>query len=486
MKRIMNKGGYTLYLFFLLCGTCFYSCKVGKNYVKPEFELPVAYQVPDSAVHLADSIMLPWSSFFDDTVLVELLHHAIAHNFDMQGVLKDVAIADQYFKRSKAAFAPTLDADILGINRQYRSQYFYSNPSSGWYDQSGTEPPPTMYNYQSQFYNSLQMSWELDIWGKLRRQKEAAKADYFQNYETRKLFQTNLVAQIAEDYYYLLMLDEQLEVARRNFHFRDSTLRMVALQYEAGEVTALAVQQTRAQVLVAAALIPQLEKEIEIQENALKLITGALPAHIPRSAQLSAIQQNTILTNLPLYLVQNRPDVLRAEYELVAANANVGVAQAYRYPNLTISLTGGLNAMLPQNWFNLPGALFGGLVTGLSQPLLNKRKLKTDYEVAQLQRDKAEIDFQKSVYEAVVETENALLTINKLQEQLLIAEEQVRVAQEAVGSADLLFKAGFATYLEVITAQSNVLDSELNLVTLKANILSARVQLYRALGGGWK
>lgn len=464
-------------------------CKVGQDYTRPATQLPPVYRSGDS---LTDSIGLadiPWREFFSDSALVDLMDSALAHNYDLQRALKNIQIANQYVRRSKAAFFPSVEADVAGVNQQRRSEHFYSNPSSGWYgeDGPGENPPDVLFNYQSQYYSVLGTNWEIDIWGKLRRQKEAAVAEYLQTDEARKAVQTSLIAAIADGYYNLLMLDAQMEVAQRNLRLNDSTLRIVKLQYAAGEVTALAIQQTESQMLVAASLIPSLEQEIAVQENTLMALTGRMPDGILRSTSLEGLPTDDAFSvGVPLHLMRNRPDVRAAELALQAANAEVGVAQAFRYPSLSISATVGLNAMMPQNWFNLPGSLIGGFIGGITQPVFSGRRLKTQHEVAKLERDKAELDLHQSVLDATTEVSNALIMVQKLRERYAIAEQRVATAQQAVQSANLLFRSGYASYLEVITAQSNALNSELDLTSIKQRQLNAKVELYRALGGGWK
>src|SRR5690606_20034728 len=227
------------------------------------------------------------------------------------------------------------------------------------------------------------------------------------------------------------------EVARRNLKLSDSTLRIVRLQRDAGEVSSLALQQTESQMLVAASLIPQLEQEIALQENALMALTGRMPDSVHRSSALMDWRmQEADDVGVPLQLLANRPDVRDAELALRSANAEAGVAQAYRYPTLTIDASGGLNAMLPENWFNIPGALFGGLISSATQPVFSRRRLKTQHEIAKLERDKAEIAFQRTVMDAVHEVANALVMIDKLNEQYTIAEQRVSTAQLGVKNAN--------------------------------------------------
>lgn len=484
--KIMHKAPYIILLFFVsLSGL--YSCKVGKNYQRPKLDLPEKYR---DEIEPADSVGIGniyWKDFFVDSTLHKLIDTAIVYNYDMRKALKNIQIADQRVMQARAEFLPEINAELGTINRQFRSKNFYSTPTAKWYEENGRTPPENLYAYTPQNITSLGLSWELDIWGKIRRLNESALAQYLQTYEARKLLQTQLVANVAEGYYNLLMLDAQLEVAQRNLQLTDSTARIVKLQRDAGQVTSLAIQQTESQKLAAQSLIPQLERQVVVQENTLRALAGQLPDSIKRSAALTDfLIEDSVSAGVPLYMVSHRPDVRSAELALRAANADVGVAQAYRYPTLTINAEGGLNSMLPSNWFKIPGSLFGGIIGSLTAPVFNKRKIKTDIEVAKLERDKAELDFQQVVLDAINEVTNTLVGIKKLQEEYEIAERRVQVTRLGIRQAGLLFKAGYATYLEIITAQQNAIDSELELVSLKQQLLIARVELYRALGGGWQ
>lgn len=462
-------------------------CKVGKDYQRPDIDIPEHYG--EKAAEPLDTTnvgQISWENFFEDPVLRELIDSTISNNLDMKDALKSIQIASQRLRESRAGYFPEVDGNI-GSTQQWRSKNYYGSPMSQYYGDQ--EAPESMFRQQSQWEAGVNFNWELDIWGKIRRQNESSLAQYLETYEARKLLQTELIAEVAQGYYNLLMLDQQIEVAKRNLALSDSTLKMVKLQWDAGLITSLAIQQTEAQRLVAAALIPELEQQISIQENALMELTGKMPGPIERSRanRLSTDQfQDSLSYGVPLDLVRFRPDIRAAELELRAANAEVGVAQAYRYPSLTLSASAGLNAMMPENWFNIPGSLFGTLIGGVTQPIFQGRRLKTNFEVAKLERDKAEIAFQKSVLGAVNDVTNALKAIEKLNERYQIGEAKVTNSRLAVKNAALLFRSGLATYLEVITAQSNALESELDLVVIKQLQQNARIDLYRALGGGWR
>jgi outer membrane protein TolC len=223
-----------------------------------------------------------------------------------------------------------------------------------------------------------------------------------------------------------------------------------------------------------------------VQQNALKLLTGELPGQVShaKSFTASAVMTTNLATGIPARMVQLRPDVKAAELGLKVANARVGVAQANFYPSFVITASGGLNAFKTGNWFDVPGSLFGLVAGSVTQPLLQKRQLKTQLAIAKVNRDQSEISFKQSVFTAMTEVSDALVKVNKLQEQQVLTQAKTDTLQHAIFNARLLFRSGMANYLEVITAQSNVLQSELALADIKRQQLSAIVQLYRALGGG--
>jgi len=461
-------------------------CTSGKNYTQPQLDLPSEFKhSPEDQGDSTNIARINWRDFFDDEVLVSLIDTALKNNLNLQQYSKDVGIATQDLKQARVNFLPEINAELGYYEREYHSGGYYSNPSSNYY--GDREPPKTWYITQVNHRNTLAASWELDIWGRFRREKEAALASFMQSAEFLKSVQTSLVAEVASSYYNLLMLKEQLKVAQRNLDLNDSTLRIVELQYKAGQVTSLAVRQTEAQKLLAASLIPQLEGEIEIQNNNLNQLLGNYPGDIQVGQELKEVSLTTnISAGVPLELITNRPDVAASELGLVAANARVGIAQALKYPSITLGADLGLDAMELKNLFNPGLSLFGMFTGAITQPIFQRRRLKTNYQIALLQRDIAELAFRENFLNAVTEVSNELVRIRKLQEQFEITEQRLSNAQTAVQNADMLFKSGFANYLEVITAQSNALDTELELVSTRMELLVSNIELYRVLGGGWE
>jgi NodT family efflux transporter outer membrane factor (OMF) lipoprotein len=452
------------------------SCKVGKEYQRPELELPQQF----NAVSYADTSSIAdigWKNFFTNPDLQSLIDKGMRYNHDLLKAFKRIDMAQARVKQAKLLQLPDLDFQMTAqVNR----------PSDN--SLNGLSAKSFLGKSYVEYYSTgINLSWEADIWGKLRNQKEATLAEYLQTYEGAKAVQTQLVADIAQGFFNLLMLDKQLEISRRNLVLNDSFLVATRLLKEAGLGNLLAVQRAESQRQTTALLIPALEEDIALQENALQILTGQLPGALPRNASLNDfIVPDNLSSGLPASIVSRRPDVRSNEMALVAANAQVGVAQANMYPALNITVGGGLESFKASNWFNIPSSLFGFAAGTIAEPIFRRRELKTQFEIAKLQRDEAVVQFRQTVLQAVTEVSNALVQADKLRQQEVIATAQVDTLHRAVFNAQLLFKSDLANYLEVITAQTSALLAELNLASVQRQELAAMVELYRSLGGGWK
>jgi outer membrane protein, multidrug efflux system len=462
-------------LFALLLS--FFACRVGRNYERPSLPLPTAY----AGVATGDTLSIAsakWSEFYTDPLLRQLIDTALRNNYDLQTALARIAISGEEVRRAKAAFLPTLSVQA-GAN----TSVYGKNTLNGISYQAFLGK-----DHLEDYSLEANLSWEADIWGKIRRQKEAALASYLGSREAARAVQTTLVADVAQGYYNLLMLDAQLDIARHSLALGDSILDMTRLQKTAGDVTQLAVEQADVQRQAAALLVPQLEQGVAVQENALHILTGTLPGSpVPRQSDIRTLPAPEHLdAGVPAALVSRRPDVREAEMGLVTANARVGAAQANLYPVLSITAGGGLDAFKASNWFSVPNSLFGLLGGTLVQPILEGRQLKTQFEQAKIAREQAVIAFRQSVLNAVGEVSNALVSYTKLQDQERVAGVRLETLRTAIGHAQLLYRSGLANYLEVITAQGNLLESELDYASIKRQQLSEQVELYRSLGGGWE
>lgn len=467
------------YLFYVPILVTFFigACRIGEKYQRPALALPAQYRNatnPDTA----SVASIEWKQFFPDAELLKLIEKAIARNNDLLSAIKRLEIAGQQLKQAKMLNVPQLNASVYGETNRPSKNSLNGLSTNSFLGK----------NHIETYTANLDLSWEADIWGKLSRQKEAALAGYLQSAEAAKAVQTQVVANVVDAYHNLLMFDRQMEIARRNVLLSDSTLKFTRLLRNAGETTTLAVQQAEAQKQATELLIPQLEQNITLQENALQILTGDYPGAVNRNKNTNnlAISDDNLPSGIPANLLSQRPDVKAGEQAIIAANAQAGAAKANMYPALTITAGTGLASFKASNWFSIPGSVFGLAAGSLVQPIFQRRALKTQYETAKLQRDDQVIQFKQTVLTAVGEVSDALTQIEQLKQQDKILTSQVDTLNRAVNNARLLFKNGMANYLDVIVAQTNSLQSQLDEAAVRKQRYSARVKLYRALGGGWK
>ncbi|SMC50221.1 efflux transporter outer membrane subunit [Chryseobacterium sp. YR221] len=470
MKRVKN----IILTFALALGSV--SCVSKLAYTEPDLPLPEKFQYTATA-DTASIANLEWKEFFSDPILQGLIEKGIKNNYDLQIALKQVAASQEKLKQAKYMQYPDVGFGVTGQISKPSENSMNGQSLNVFLGQSHVEDYNAAFN----------LSWEADIWGKIKNQQEVSRMQYLQTYEGSKAIQTQVVAAIAQGYYNLLMLDKQLAIAKSNLELSSNTLLITQKMWESGDTTSLGVQQSAAQKQATELLISQLEQNIAIQENALSILVGEIPNKVNRTIEMvdTSLPQD-ITTGLPAAMVSRRPDVRQQELVLLESNAFVGIAQANMYPALKITANGGVNSFKFDNWFQIPASLFGSVLGGITQPIFQKRQLKTDLEVAKIQREKNVLAFRQSVLNAVGEVSDALVSNENLKIQEQKATEQSTTLKDGIKSAQLLYRGGSANYLEVITAQGNSLQAELNLASIKRQRLSSIVDLYRALGGGWK
>ncbi|WP_284461094.1 efflux transporter outer membrane subunit [Chryseobacterium sp.] len=470
MKRVKN----IILTFALALGSV--SCVSKLAYTEPDLPLPEKFQYTATA-DTASIANLEWKEFFSDPILQGLIEKGIKNNYDLQIALKQVAASQEKLKQAKYMQYPDVGFGVTGQISKPSKNSMNGQSLNLFLGQSHVEDYNAAFN----------LSWEADIWGKIKNQQEVSRMQYLQTYEGSKAIQTQVVAAIAQGYYNLLMLDKQLAIAKSNLELSSNTLLITQKMWESGDTTSLGVQQSAAQKQATELLISQLEQNIAIQENALSILVGEIPNKVNRTIEMvdTSLPQD-ITTGLPAAMVSRRPDVRQQELVLLESNAFVGIAQANMYPALKITANGGVNSFKFDNWFQIPASLFGSVLGGITQPIFQKRQLKTDLEVAKIQREKNVLAFRQSVLNAVGEVSDALVSNENLKIQEQKATEQSTTLKDGIKSAQLLYRGGSANYLEVITAQGKSLQAELNLASIKRQRLSSIVDLYRALGGGWK
>ncbi|MGM8363519.1 TolC family protein [Flavobacterium sp. ARAG 55.4] len=456
------------------------SCSVQK-YEQPEVDLPDTFRNDDTSVQkdsASNIALINYKEFFKDPVLVNLIDQAVQNNYDMQIALKQIEFASLGYKQSKWANVPTVNATVAAANISRPSDNSLNGLSLGQF---------LGQKYIEDYSTSVNISWEADIWGKIKGAKEEVLADYLKTQEAAKAVKTRLVSEVVTGYYNLLMLDKQLEITQNNLTFADSTLTILNKQQELGMITSLAVQQqeiTKDQILKN---IPVIEGAINVQENALSILTGSLPDQIERNLRLDeVIVPEALSTGYPSQILSFRPDVKSRELDFRRSIASIHVAKTSMYPSLNITAQGGINSFKASNWFELPGSLFGVAAGSLLQPILNGKQLKTRYEQSKISSEQAELNFKQSVLTAVAEVSDAMVQIQKLEQQQKIAEGLVERSKTIVTNSVTLYKYNEANYLDVIIAQTNKLKSELDLAAIKTQKLNAITMLYRSLGGGWQ
>ncbi len=457
----------------LFAGVLLTSCVVGKKYSRTDLNAPEKYR--EDITLTGDTILHPWKSYYKDPMLVSLIEKALVKNNEVLIAIKSMEQLDLTYKQAKLSLLPTLDFDA-GASRSYQSKNSLNGSLSAQF---------TSKDYLDDYSANLRLSWEADIWGKAAMQKRDAKAGYFAQKENLSALKTRIIVQVAQSYYNLLGLDEQLKIAQKNIDLSNSTLSMMQMQYNSGLISSLALYQTEAQKKTAELLVPLAEANIAVQENALQILCGEYPDSITRSGNLDAAELNVALSSgVPAALLSRRPDVKAAEYAVMSANAKTGLAKATMYPTLSLSPSIGINSFEFDTWFNFPGSVTKTIAANLVQPIFKKRQLRTAYEIAILEQEKAVVQFKQSFITAVGEVSDAMSKLKNADKRMELATEKSVSLDKATHDANLLYKSGMATYLEVIVAQNSALQNDLDVVAIKLEKLNAAINLYRALGGG--
>ena len=442
-------------------------CAVGPNYKRPAVATPASFrgQVgPAEAASLADRA---WWEILDDETLRSLVDAALAANYDLRVATARVAEARALAGVAGSQFLPALQA-----------QGQWSRSKASPYTGAPTEPIGL---YQA----DVTLGWELDVWGRIRRSDQAALATYLASEEARRGVMLSLVADVATGYFQLRKLDRQLEIARRTTTALSETLDLFNRRFEAGAASALETASATASLEATAASVPNLERQVVAQENQLALLLGRPPEAIGRGAALDDQSlPPEVPAGLPSDLLQRRPDVREAEQTLIAANAAVGVAKANFFP--TISLTGLFGGVAPQLANLLSQGKTWSLGGGLLTPVVQGRALSQQYRAAVARWDEARAQFEQTVTTAFGEVSTALVAYAKLAAVEEAQAQSVAAYRDAVRLSNQRYVAGLSDYLEVLQAQQAQLAAENSLAETRFSRLAEFVELYKALGGGWK
>lgn len=451
------------------------SCFVAKNYEQPEFvETQNLYRtdhLPSDSLSMAD---VSWKTMFTDPYLSQYIEEGLVNNMDIRIAIQQIVAAEAYLKQGKAGFFPTLNGNATASR-----SYFSGNGQQGAILSSlGTD-------HIDQFELAGALSWEADIWGKIRSNKRAFEAGYLQTVAAHQAVKTQLVSTIAATYYQLLALDSQLEITKQTIATRENSVETIKALKEAGQVTQVAVDQNIAQYNSARSLQVDLETALFKTENALSILLGKTPQYFDRSSIETQNIDTDLKLGVPATLLRNRPDVIAAEYGLIQSFELTNVARSSFYPSLNLTASVGFQSLDFDDLFNA-NSLFSNLAGGITQPIFNQRRIRTQYEVNKAQQEQALINFKKSLLMAGNEVSNALFSYNAETQKFLYRQNEVEALRNAEINSEELLQNGYANYLDLLTARQSALNAELNVIDSKLQQLLTVVDLYQALGGGWK
>jgi len=439
------------------------SCAMGPDYTRPGVSTPESFRMAGKE---GESIAnLPWWTLLRDEELQKLVRIALKENKDLMAAVASVEEFQARLFIARMDFAPQARATA-------------NAPSLGRQTIVNIPGFPTT----SSYYVQGNLSWELDFWGRVRRENEAARADLFAREENRRAVVLQLVSSVAQSYFDLRQLDMQLDIAKRTLKSWEESVRLAQARLRQGLTNKLDADQFEAERANAAARTAELERLMVQKENELSVLLGRNSSQIPRGRSLTEqVMPPEVPAGLPSELLQRRPDVLQSEQQLAAATARIGVAKAERFPKIT--LTGLLGVASPQ--LSSLRTAFGNANLELAGPLFNAQILGFQQQAAEAQARQAVAQYEQTILVAFREVEDALVAVRKTRDQTLAQEEQVTALRSASHLADLRYKGGLANYLDVLTAQRSLFDAELSLTATRRLHLVSIVQLYKALGGGW-
>jgi multidrug efflux system outer membrane protein len=447
-------------------------CTVGPNYKRPVVAVPPTYRgaVPDETAQ-TDTAALgdqKWRDIFQDEQLRALIRIALQQNYDVRIAASRVLEANAQLGITRADQFPTLSAGAgIGDVRTAQAKFL-----------------PKFETSIGQV--NLSAAWELDFWGKFRRATEAARANLLASKWARQEVVSTLVANVADAYFQLRALDLQLEISKRTLDSRQESLHLTRILANGGATSLLDVRQAEQLVFTAGAEIPALEQQIEQQENFLSILLGQNPGDIPRGQTLTEQRQPPqVPPGLPSSLLERRPDIRQAEEQLVAANAEIGVARAAYFPHISLSGSGGFQSSALTNLFSGPAGAWS-FGASLAQPIFTGGRLRSGVRLAEAQQQTATLFYQQSIQEAFRSVSDALVAYRKTREFRAQQELLFESAKDAARLSQMRYTGGATGYLEVLTNETNAFSAELGLVQARLNELLALVQLYEALGGGWQ
>jgi outer membrane protein, multidrug efflux system len=431
----------------------------------------------------ANIAAVPWKQFFGDPNLVNLIDTALKRNQELNITLQEIEIAKNEVLFREGALHPSVSARLgIGVEKVGR----YTSQGAG--DASteikpGKEMPDPLPDFTTAGY----ASWEVDIWKKLKNARKAAISRYLSTVEGKNFVRMNLIAEVANSYYELVALDNQLEIVQQSISLQKHALDVVKIQKEAARATELGVQKFEAEVLGSQSLEFEIRQRITETENKINFLLARYPQPIPRSSiNFFDITPALVHSGIPSQLLANRPDIRQAEFDLEAAKLDVKVARAEFYPSFNISAALGFESFKPGYLVMLPESLLYSLAGDLAGPLINRRAIKAEFYSANSRQLQAIYNYEKNILNGYIEVSTGLSKIDNLEKNFELKKQQVDALTRSIEISNDLFKSARADYFEVLMTQRDALEAKLDLVDTKKEQLNAVVTVYRDLGGGWQ
>lgn len=455
-------------------------CTLFKAPLKTENKaVPTSY---NSSIDSANSANIIWRNYFSDPYLIALIDTALKNNQELNITMQEIVAAQMDVKARKGDYLPFLGLGAsAGVGRSG-----YNTRDGAVEDYMKENGKLKNVNAVGDFMIGAVLSWELDIWKKLRNAKKAAVYRYLGTIEGKNFMVTNLVAEIANSYYELEALDNQLNIIQQNIEIQQNVLGIIRQQKDAGKVSQLAVNRFEAQLLNTQNRQYEIQQQIVITENKINFLTARFPQPILRnSATFNTVAFDSIFAGIPVQLLQNRPDIRQAEQQLSANKLDVKVAKAAFFPSVRLSAAVGFQAINPAVWFN-PASLLYNVFGDIFAPLINRNALVAAYNTSRAKQIQAVYNYEKTVLNAYLEVLNQLSAIDKYGKSFNTKSKEVDILNQSITVSNSLYRAARADYMEVLLTQREALEQKMELVEVRQKQLSAEVNIYKALGGGWK
>ncbi len=441
--------------------------------------IPASY---NNSQDTAQAAQVHWKEYFTDPYLSTLIDTALQNNQELNITLQEIEISKNEVRASKGEYLPTVGIrGGAGVDKVAR----YTNIGA-MEATTDIKPDKEMPEPLPDFLIGAFANWEVDIWNKLHNANKAAVARYLSSVEGKNFMVTNLVAEIANSYYELLALDNQLSIVKQTIDIQTNALKTVKLQKQAAKVNELAVRKFEAELLSTQSLQFDIRQKIIETENRINFLVGRYPQPIQRSTQnFVDLVTEKIQAGLPAQLLQNRPDIKQAELNLAAAKLDVKVAKARFYPSVGITAGIGYQAFNPAYLIKTPESLLYSLAGDLTAPLINRNAIKASYYSANAKQLQAVFDYERTILNAYIEVANQMAKVQNLEKSYDLKSKQVEALTQSITISNDLFKSARADYMEVLLTQRDALESKFELIETKMQQMSAKVNIYRALGGGW-